>query len=175
MVSQWGVKITISPSGFVASYVEPLQQRQVRLLHVAYPFPHLQATPLVKRVEGRRYTSDPRTRLKCMFPPHSSEPGGTVYICDYFMHQSEAHWQVGVLFLNAPEQRRLFSTPSVPCLLLWRVRRGNGFSRLAGVSDTRGERGLVAVAERGGGRVRLLHYAPALEPFYKTELTHVHR
>lgn len=50
-----------------------------------------------------------------------------------------------------------------------------GANRLVGVIDTRGERALVAVAERGGGRVRILHYAPALEPFYATELTHVHR
>lgn len=31
------------------------------------------------------------------------------------------------------------------------------------------------MAERGGGRVRLLHYAPALRPFYPTEITHLHR
>lgn len=53
--------------------------------------------------------------------------------------------------------------------------RGRGFDRLAGVTDTRGARGLVAVAERAGGRVRLLHYAPAFPPFYTTELTHLHR
>ena len=44
-----------------------------------------------------------------------------------------------------------------------------------GTTDTRGDRGIVAVAERGGGRVRLLHYAPALRPFYQAELTHLHR
>ena len=55
------------------------------------------------------------------------------------------------------------------------VYRGRGFTTLKGVTDTRGERGIVAVAERGGGRVRLLHYAPALPPFYQTELTHLHR
>ena len=54
-------------------------------------------------------------------------------------------------------------------------RRGRSFARLPGVFDTRGERGIVAVAERGGGRVRLLHYAPAFPPFYQTELTHFHR
>ena len=55
------------------------------------------------------------------------------------------------------------------------VCRGRGFASLVGAADTRGERGIVAVAERAGGRVRLLHYAPALPPFYRAELTHLHR
>lgn len=72
-------------------------------------------------------------------------------------------------FLLVPRSREHGST--TPFL----GRRGRGFTKLAGVVDTRGDRGLVAVAERGGGRVRLLHYAPALPPFYGTELTHLHR
>ncbi|CAN0408429.1 unnamed protein product, partial [Ectocarpus sp. 12 AP-2014] len=59
-------------------------------------------------------------------------------------------------------------------LSLLRAFRGRGFARLVGVDDARGDRGIVAVAERGGGRVRLLHYAPALRPFYPTEITHLH-
>eukprot|EP00903_Cladosiphon_okamuranus_P021088 g19371.t1 len=59
-------------------------------------------------------------------------------------------------------------------LSLLRAFRWGAFERLVGVADNRGDRGVVAVAERGGGRVRLLHYAPALPPFYATELAHLH-
>lgn len=58
---------------------------------------------------------------------------------------------------------------------LRRKLRGEGFHRLVGITDNRGPRGWVAVAERAGGRVRLLHYAPSCEPFYATELTQAHR
>lgn len=64
----------------------------------------------------------------------------------------------------------MLSKRVAPCL-----NRGRELERLADVVDSRGDRGLVAVTERAGGRVRILHYAPSLPPFYEAELTHCHR
>lgn len=113
----------------------------------------------------------------------TSAPVPTVYVCSsiasvsiYFcsLRPPPLYYRTNislVLFLLVGNR----GGPAVGfALRLWAC-RGRGFARLVGVDDARGDRGIVAVAERGGGRVRLLHYAPALRPFYPTEITHLRR
>lgn len=115
--------------------------------------------------------------------PHPTKSGQTnaeEFSPAWFLHCTTKHWYGFCGRLNGPTHEPQYLDLlwlGLTLMDLFRVtaRRWGGSERLVGVTDSRGDRGVVAVAERGGGRVRLLHYAPPFPPFYAAELTHLHR